>query len=191
VSAVPLPVRPPRPGAPRSGPADIVYVLCLLQAASVLLAGFGEALLMGGNGAYVLLPMVKTAVLVWLATKAVSMRRWAIVTLIVLQSITLAGFVAQLVIALVPALALTVNLVGLTMNVALPIGVIVLCGRTLRQRRAAIAAMTTPAPTVVLYPAQDPFAPAPIIDPTTADRLIEQNEAAAVPAVDPSRGSMS
>ena len=47
------------PGSERGGLADVVYVICLMQASFLVLAGFGEVLLMGGNGAYLIAPLIK------------------------------------------------------------------------------------------------------------------------------------
>jgi hypothetical protein len=140
------------PPARRGGPADIIFVLGLLQVAFLTLAAVAEALLMGGNGAYLVVPLAKIVVLLWLGAKIVSGRRWAMITMIVVQSITLAGFGIQLLLAFVPAIGLTVNVVGVTTNLALPIAVIILCRRALPVRPKA------------LPPPQDPYAPAPIVD---------------------------
>ncbi len=159
--------------AARGGPADIVYVLCLLQAGFVLLAAVGEVLLMGGNGGFLLFPLIKMGVLLWLATKIVSGRRWAMITLIVVQSVTLAGFAVQLLLALVPGIGLTVNLAGLVTNLVLPIGLIVLCARARppRPTPAVLAPLPGQPP---LYPPQDPFAPAPIVDEATTNRMLAE-----------------
>ncbi len=149
----------------RGGPADICYVLCLLQVAFVLLAGAGETLLMGGNPAYLVLPVAKSAVLLWLGAKVVSGRRWAMITLIVLQGIALAGFAVQLLLSLIPAIGLTVNLVGLATNVAVPVALIVLCGRSMPGRMPRPAAYPVP---------QDPYAPAPIVDDLMTVRVLAQ-----------------
>lgn len=133
---------------PARGRADIVYVLCLMQAAFVLLGGLGEVLLLGGAMLYLVLPAAKATLFFVLAAKVVSGRRWAIATLMVLQLITLTGFYAQLLAGLLPWFDFTVNLVGLITNVALPAGVAWLCLGLLRQGSAPSAV------------------PAPEIDPT-------------------------
>lgn len=105
--------------------ADVLYVLCLMQGAFLLLAGLGELLLMGGNPVYLLLPVAKLVLLLWLATKVVKGRRWAGITLIVVQAVTLLGYQVQLLGgALLPMVDFTVNLVGLLTNLALPIAMI-------------------------------------------------------------------
>ena len=104
--------------------ADVLYVLCLMQGAFLLLAGLGELLLMGGNPAYLLLPVAKLVLLLWLATKVVKGRRWAGYTLIVVQVVTLTGFQLQVVGGvLLPTLDFTLNLVVLLTNLALPLAV--------------------------------------------------------------------
>ena len=57
---------------------DVVYVLTLLQVAFLVLAGLGEVVLMGGNPAYLLLPIVKAVLLILFATQALRRRRWAL-----------------------------------------------------------------------------------------------------------------
>src|SRR5262245_25342488 len=111
----------------RGGTADVVYVLCLMQAAFVLLAGLGELLLMGGSPAYLVMPVTKAVLLFIIAAKVVSGRRWAMITLIVLQGITAVGFWLQVVAGLLPFVDYTVNLVGLLTNVAMPVALIYLC----------------------------------------------------------------
>jgi hypothetical protein len=157
---------------PAGGSADIVYVLTVLQAAFVLLAAMGEMILMGANGAYLVFPVAKMVLLFWLATKIVSGRRWAMITMIVIQSITLAGFAAQLLAALVPSIGLTVNLAGLVTNLVMPIGVIVLCVRSMPPRTRPVG----PVPTILAAPPQDPFFPAPIVDEATTVRNLARDD---------------
>jgi hypothetical protein len=121
-----------------SGTVDVIFVFCLMQAVFVLLVGVGEALLMGGSPAYLVTALIKAALLVLLAVKVVSGRRWALILLTVLQAMTLYGFWLQLLVGLLPWLAYTVNLVGLLTNVAMPATIAYLCARQLppRARRA-------------------------------------------------------
>jgi hypothetical protein len=132
------------------GTADVVYVLCLLQAGFVMLAGFGELLLMGGNPAYLVMPVAKVTLLILLAAKVVTGRRWAMITLIVLQGVTLIGFWLQVIAGLTPWLDYTVNLVGLITNVAMPLGLVYLCSVLLARTPRRRAATTLPVP-------QDPY----------------------------------
>src|SRR5215467_9229627 len=119
------------PAAPGNS-LDIVYVLSLLQVAFLLLAAVGEVLLMGGNPAYLLFPIVKSVLLVLFATMALRQRRWALRGLVVLAWITLVGLVLQFLVGLFPAVDFTINLVGLMTNVAMPAAVIWLCRPYLR-----------------------------------------------------------
>jgi hypothetical protein len=165
--------------AQRGGAADIVYVVCLMQAAFVLLAGLGEMLLMAGNPLYLALPLVKMAVLFVFAAKVVSGRRWAMIAVIVVQGITLVGFWLQVGVGLLPGLDFTLNLVGLITNVGMPATVIFLCASMLARRRAvpptfpfsmaygpaALMAYGLPAP-------QDPYAPAPLVTSATVPEVV-------------------
>jgi hypothetical protein len=145
-------VAPVKGATPPESGLDIVYVLSLMQVAFLLLAAAGEVVLMGGNGSYLLLPVVKSTLLIIFATCALRHRRWALRALVVLAWITLAGVVAQALIGLFPAVDYTLNLVGLMTNVAMPVAVIWLCRPHLRRirderRRAALErAAKLPAP---------------------------------------------
>ena len=119
---------------------DVIYVLSLMQGAFLLLAGLGELLLMGGNPLYLVLPAAKLVLMLWLATKVVKGRRWAVITMIVVQTVTLVGFQLQwLGGLLIPALDFTVNLVGLLTNLGMPAAVIALCVGALRRPRVVPA----------------------------------------------------
>lgn len=148
------------PAIEPGGPLDVVYVLSLLQVAFLMLAAIGEQLLMGGNPAYLALPVVKIALLLVLATKALRGRRWALRGLVILQWITVAGFGLQLIGGLLlPGVDFSVNVVVLMTNLGLPIAVILLCRPYLRAfkraRRAAAVARAYPVP-------QDPYAAATV-----------------------------
>jgi hypothetical protein len=121
----------------RGSGMDIVYVLTLIQVGSVLLAAVGEVLLMGGNGAYLLIPVVKSVLLLVFATGAVRRRRWALRALVVLSWVTLSGFVLQLLVGLVAPVEFTVNIVDLMTTVGIPVAVIWLCRPQLRAIRLA------------------------------------------------------
>jgi hypothetical protein len=147
---------------------DIVYVLTLIQVASVVLAAVGEVLLMGGNPAYLVLPGVKSVLLLVFATGAIRRRRWALRALVVLSWVTLAGFVLQLLVGLAPQVEFTVNIVDLMTTVGIPVAVIWLCRPELRSikqaRREAQAARLA-----VVYPPvmHGPPIPAGYTLPTT------------------------
>src|SRR5258706_15967136 len=94
----PNPDPDPEPGfVAAGGGLDVVYVLSLMQVTFVLLAAVGEELLMGGSPAFLVMPFVKVALLLVFATKALRRRRWALRGLLVLEWITVAGFVLQLI----------------------------------------------------------------------------------------------
>jgi hypothetical protein len=129
--------------------ADVVYVLCLMQAGLVLLAGLGETLLMGGNALYLIPPVAKTVVLFVLAAKVVGGRRWAAIGLIVVQAMTLLGFGIQLAAGFgLPWVDFTVNLLVLLTNLGMPIAMIYLCARHLSlcarhlSRRRSVASLS-------------------------------------------------
>ncbi len=138
------------------GALDVVYVLSLMQVGFLLLAAVGEQLLMGGNPAYLVVPIIKIVLLLVFATKALKRRRWALRGLVILQWITLVGFGLQLVGGLLPMVDFTVNLVVLLTNLMLPVAVIWLSRPELRalkqERKAARAIRVYPVP-------QDPFVP--------------------------------
>jgi hypothetical protein len=133
--------------APVRGGLHVVYVLTLMQVAFLVLAGLGEVVLMGGNPAYLLVPVVKAVLLIVFGTQALRRRRWALRALVVLAWITLVGFALQALIGLAPAVDFTVNLVGLMTNVGLPVAVILLCRpelRAIKQARQAAALGAVP-----------------------------------------------
>lgn len=133
--------------------ADVVYVLCLLQVGFLLLAAIGEVLLMGGQAVYLLVPLAKVVLLLFLAAKAVARRPYALVGLIVLQCVTLLGFGVQLWAGLLPVIDYTVNLVGLMTNVALPAAVVYLCARLLPARRRPVRTLARkPVPPLPEHP---------------------------------------
>jgi hypothetical protein len=88
----------------------------------------GEVLLMG-SPLYLVLPLVKAALLVVVGGRVVRGRRWAMGTAIALEWFTLIGMLLGVTVGLLPGLAPAVTLVGLLTGVALPVGVIVLCAR--------------------------------------------------------------
>jgi len=145
----------------RGGLADIVYVICLMQASFLALAGVGEVLLMGGNGIYLIVPLIKAAVLVWLAAKVVRLRKWALITLIVLQAMTLAAIPVQALIGLAPVVDFAPSLVELVTGVFVPMAVIAMCALLIGVRRRLIAdaakVQPTPVETYELAPAVDPY----------------------------------
>jgi len=158
--------------AQRGGPADVVYVLCLMQAGFILLAGLGEMVLMGANPLYLVMPVVKMVVLFVVAAKVVSGRRWAMITLIVVQAITLGGFWVQLVLGFLPMLDFTLNLVGLITNLGLPVVVIYVCASMFVRSGRVRPPVAPQAGAWYGWPApQDPYAPAPLVTSATVPEV--------------------
>jgi hypothetical protein len=143
--------------AERGGPADVMYVLCLLQAGFLLLGGIGETLLMG-NGLYLVVPVAKAVAVLVLGAWAAKSRRWALVALIVVQGITLIGFWIQIAAGLTPWVDFTVNLAVLLTNVAMPAAVVYLAGgllartRPAPRRRAVVAQRVGPGASTAAWP---------------------------------------
>jgi hypothetical protein len=113
------------------GRADVVYVLLLVQVGAGLLAMLGELLFMGGNPLYALAPMTKAAVTLVFAALVVRGRRGALIGVVALQLLTLAGFAVSVVAGALPQLDFTPTLTGLLTGVALPVAVTVTCVRLL------------------------------------------------------------
>ncbi|HET8659287.1 MAG TPA: hypothetical protein VFM55_09850 [Micromonosporaceae bacterium] len=151
----PVPGRPAVPAAAaRGGPADVVYLLLLLQAGFGLVAMLGGLLLMG-NPVYLLAPVAKAVTLFVLATKVVSGRRWAWITVLVLEGLGLVGFWLSLLGGLLPMLTRTVTLTGLLTEVGIPVVVIYFCARTLVDWR--LSALSRGVPAGPPAPAGGPF----------------------------------
>jgi hypothetical protein len=115
----------------RGGAAEVVYVLMLLQAAIDVLALLGLLLLMGGNPVYLVVGLGGPALLIVVASAAGRRRRWGLITAVVLECQTLAAFQLTLIIGWIPQIDMTVNLVELVSQLALPLAVIIQCLRLL------------------------------------------------------------
>jgi hypothetical protein len=109
--------------------ADVAHVLLVLQAALGVLATLGLLLLMGGNPAYLIVGFGQPALLLLVAGRVARGRRWALMTVIVVETLSLAAFQLNLMLGLLPQVDMTVNLVGLVSQVVLPFAVIVECAR--------------------------------------------------------------
>ncbi|HZN18245.1 MAG TPA: hypothetical protein VFB84_08690 [Micromonosporaceae bacterium] len=130
--------------AARGGPADVVYLLLLLQAGFGLVAMLGGLLLMG-NPVYLLAPVAKAVTLFVLAAKVVSGQRWAWIVVLVLEGFGLIGFWLSLLGGLLPMLTRTVTLTGLLTEVGIPVVVIYFCVRTLVDWRLSAPSRGVPA----------------------------------------------
>jgi len=122
--------------------AELARLLLLLTAGMTLLAMFGEIILMGSL-IYAAVPVIKATLLMVLARKVAALRRWAMMTTVVLSGMTLGGFTISTLIGLVPQLDHTVTLTGLITGVALPLMLIVLSAQLLaatpRQLKVQVA----------------------------------------------------
>ena len=122
--------------------AELARLLLLLTAGMTLLAMFGEIILMGSL-IYAAVPVIKAILLMVLARKVAALRRWAMMTTVVLSGMTLGGFTISTLIGLVPQLDHTVTLTGLITGVALPLMLIVLSAQLLaatpRQLKVQVA----------------------------------------------------
>jgi hypothetical protein len=116
--------------ADSGGARHVAHVLLVLQAALILLAGLGELLLMG-NPAYLPLVLGGPSLLLVVASAVGRGRRWGLVAAIVIQAVPLGAYQVSLLLGLLPQLDVTVNLVGLLANVALPLVVSWQCLRVL------------------------------------------------------------
>jgi hypothetical protein len=115
----------------RRGPGDVAHALLLLQAAFGIVATLGMLLLMAGNLAYALVPALHWVVLFVLAGLVARRRRWAYVAAILVEGLSLAGYLLNLAVSVLPQVDVTVNLVGLLTEVGLPVAVMVLATRAL------------------------------------------------------------
>jgi hypothetical protein len=113
-----------------------------MSAGMTLLAMFGEIILMG-SPLYAAVPVLKATLLMVLARKVVALRRWAMVTTIVLSGITLGGFTLSAMVGVFPQVDHSVTMTGLVTGVALPIALIVLSAQLLastpRRLKAGVA----------------------------------------------------
>jgi hypothetical protein len=110
--------------------AELARLLLLMMAGLTLLAMVGQIVLMGTLW-YAVVPIMKAALLMVLARKVAALRRWAMITTIVVAGVSLAGFTLSSLVALLPQLDHTVTLTGLLTEIALPITLIVLCAQLL------------------------------------------------------------
>jgi len=122
--------------------AELARLLLLMAAGMTLLAMFGEIILMGSL-IYAAVPVIKATLLMVLARKVAALRRWAMMTTVVLSGMTLGGSTISTLIGLVPQLDHTVTLTGLITGVALPLMLIVLSAQLLaatpRQLKVQVA----------------------------------------------------
>ena len=140
----------------RGGLADVIYVLCLMQASFLVLAGLGEVLMMGGNPLYLVLPILKGVLLIVLGTSVVRHRTWSLVTLIVVQALTLLILPLQIIVGVIPFVDFAPSLTQLVSGVAMPVLMIIMCGMLIARRPKA-KPQPRPPVTYQLAVPQDPY----------------------------------
>ena len=118
--------------ADRGGAADVAYVLLLVQAALGALATLGLLFLMGANPVYLMVGLGGPLLLTILAGGVARRSRWALVTTTVLELVSLGAYQLNLLAGVLPQVDVTVNLVALLSQVALPVAVVVQCLRVWR-----------------------------------------------------------
>jgi hypothetical protein len=114
---------------------NVVFVLLLVQAATILLATVGELLFMSGLFFYALMPLARVTLLITFGALALRGHRGALIGLIVLEALSLLGFLLSVAVGLLPALDFTPTLTGLFTTGFLPIVVIVYCAQLLTRPR--------------------------------------------------------
>jgi hypothetical protein len=121
---------------------DVILVLVLIESAAWLLAGFGQAIFMGGP-VPLLVPLLKSLLVIVLAVRAAGAgaghREWAVLALLVVHALALPGFWLGLAAGFAPWVTPSVTLAGLLTGVALPLAVVCLCVGLLRRPRATAA----------------------------------------------------
>jgi hypothetical protein len=116
----------------------VVLVLVCVQIGAGVLAMIGELLFMGGNPWYIWEPLVRTIVIAVLAG-LMHRRSGALIGLMAMQMISLAGFSISAALGLLPQLIFTPTLTGLLTGLGLPIAIFVLSLREWNAERARMA----------------------------------------------------
>jgi hypothetical protein len=119
-------------GTRGGGAADVAYVLLLVQAALGMLATSGLLVLMGGNPVYLIVGLGHPLLLAVLAGGVARRSRWALVTVTVLELLSLAAYQLNLWLDVLPQVDVTVNLVALLSQAGLPVAVAMQCLRVIR-----------------------------------------------------------
>lgn len=109
---------------PDTSSLDMVHVLLLLQGALLLMSGVAMLIFMGGNPLAIPMSLGVPILLFVLAAGVVRRARWARRVTVIVQVMTLLGFVASAMFGLIAALDFSLNLLTLITNIALPIGII-------------------------------------------------------------------
>jgi hypothetical protein len=115
---------------------QVVFVLLLVQAGTILLAMLGELLFMGGLPFYAIVPVARVILTLVFAGLVLKDHPGGPIGVIALQGISLIGFALGAVVGVLPQVDFTPTLTGVFTGVLLPIGVIVYCGNLLQRHRA-------------------------------------------------------
>ncbi len=119
---------------------NVVFVLLLVQVATILLATVGELLFMSGLFFYALVPLARVTLLIVFGALALRGHRASLIALIVLQTLSLLGFALSIAVGLLPAADFTPTLTGLFTTAVLPIIIIVYCAQLLTRPKEVAAA---------------------------------------------------
>src|SRR3954452_9413904 len=117
-----------------TGQRHLLYVLALAEAGLTVLASLGEFISMGLNGFYLLWGAAVAALYVVVGVKGARGRRWALLTLITVESVRLVGVLLSVLLGLVPALQATFTATSVVDGVLLPVAVLWLSAAILRYR---------------------------------------------------------
>jgi hypothetical protein len=109
----------------------VAKALLTMQAGFGLVGTLGLVVVMGFNPWYAVLPGLQCVFLVILGEFVGRPRNWALTATIIVEGVSLAGWIVQVLVGLLPPVDFTVNLVGLLTMLALPVAVTVLCARGL------------------------------------------------------------
>lgn len=141
------------------GRRDVIAVLVLIEVAAGLLAALGQALFMA-SPLFLAVPVLKTVFLLVVSNRLVRGRRWAVVTMLVVHTLALVGFGFGLVLGATPWFTASVTLTGLLSGLGVPLAVLWLCVRLLRERHAPVAG--PPWPRAALPPSPTLVGPPPV-----------------------------
>lgn len=114
---------------PRGDERVVVFVLLLVQCGTILLAMLGELLFMAGLPFYMLAPLARMVITLVFGTMLMRGRRAGAIGLVVLEAMSLTGFVLSALVGVLPQVDFTPTVTGVATGVVLPIIVIVYCVR--------------------------------------------------------------
>jgi hypothetical protein len=106
------------------GRAAVGSVLLFIQAALGILATLGMVVIMHGRMVYAVFPMLHVALLLVIASGVARGWRWTWWAAVVVESLSLTGYLVNLWLGLLPQVDVTLTLVGLLTTVGLPVAVL-------------------------------------------------------------------